>query len=560
MKSIVSKSLFLSLFVLLVVFAGAQEIIVSVSDFTVESENIKFKYIGKGISTLVAGELRRTKTIKLLERSQMNKIMEEQKLSLSGMVDEAHQVELGKLMAADFIVFGEIIDMGNSLLISVRMADVTTTEVVWEDSLMEKLETYDYIGAYFAQSILTELKLDVQEETVAKVETKVVKETEAIVALSSGIDAYDKGDEEKAKEELKTVQMLDPENEVAEYYLSKLQAVSPKFRVELQEYSSTYSPASLGFIDTDKIYVWMGLPIDSALGIETVAGGSQVIGDYFAKDWQIDTRVGYSFPVGKKMGLAVGFVSGGLDHKVGLMNNSLDLTFGLDIVSGIQSFLMNLGGSLSIGARLADWVSIGTSVLVWNSTNGNDPGVSDTLLSNSDAIVREGLFFSIYPGIMFRDPNGNLTFDINAGYSNQRIYYADYDAGEIVLGFVPLVIDSSFTYGMLNQRLFLGLKGISDIYLDDRGGYILRIIPMAEFWPLRFLSLRGGYEYSHLDQSGTFTIGHGAVGGFTFKVGKFDINANITYRKKPARLLPGETVANMKLLIGLEYNPGWINR
>jgi len=57
-------------------------------------------------------------------------------------VDEAHQVELGKLMAADYIVFGEIIDMGNSLLVSVRMADVATTEIVWEDSLMEKHLTF----------------------------------------------------------------------------------------------------------------------------------------------------------------------------------------------------------------------------------------------------------------------------------------------------------------------------------------------------------------------------------------------------------------------------------
>ena len=201
MQNPIKKCLFLSLFILLIVFVGAQEIIVSVSDFNVESKNENYAYIGKGISTLVAGELRRTRAIKLLERSQMNKIMEEQKLSLSGMVD------------------------------------VATTEVVWEDSLTEKLETYDYIGAYFAKSILMELKLDVQEETVAKVEEKVVKKTEAIVALSSGIDAYDKGDEEKAKEELKTVQMLDPENEVAEFYLSKLQSVSPKFRVEIQDYS-----------------------------------------------------------------------------------------------------------------------------------------------------------------------------------------------------------------------------------------------------------------------------------------------------------------------------------
>lgn len=96
MRNSIKKCLFLSLFILLIVFAGAEEIIVSVSDFNVESENSKFKYIGKGISTLVAGELRRTRAIKLLERSQMNKILEEQKFSLSGLVDESQQVELGR--------------------------------------------------------------------------------------------------------------------------------------------------------------------------------------------------------------------------------------------------------------------------------------------------------------------------------------------------------------------------------------------------------------------------------------------------------------------------------
>ena len=230
MKHHISRGVFIIAFLSLAASLSAQEIVVSVSDFSVDSANENYAFLGKGISTLVAGELRRTKAIKLLEREQMNKIIEELKLSHSGLLDDSQQVAIGKLMAANYIVFGEIVDMVTSLLVSVRMADVTTGEVVWEDSLMEELETYDYIGAYFAKSILTELALDVEEETVTKVETKEVKQEEAIVALSTGIDAYDKGEEEKAKEELKTVQKLDPTNEVARLYLSKLQALSPKFR------------------------------------------------------------------------------------------------------------------------------------------------------------------------------------------------------------------------------------------------------------------------------------------------------------------------------------------
>ncbi len=47
MQNSIKKWLFLSSFILLIVFAGAQEIIVSVSDFSVESKNEKFTYMGK---------------------------------------------------------------------------------------------------------------------------------------------------------------------------------------------------------------------------------------------------------------------------------------------------------------------------------------------------------------------------------------------------------------------------------------------------------------------------------------------------------------------------------
>lgn len=557
MKKSIKKCLFLFLFILIVVIAGAEEIIVSVSDFSVESENSKFKYIGKGISTLVAGELRRTRAIKLLERSQMNKILEEQKFSLSGLVDESMQVELGKLMAADYIIFGEIIDMGNSLLISVRMADVATTEIIWEDSIMEKLETYDYIGAYFAQSILTELKLDVQKETVAKVETKVVKETEAIVALSVGIDAYDRGDEEKAKEELKTVQMLDPENEVAEFYLSKMQAVSPKFKVENQAFTPVYNPASLGFIETDKIFFWVG-GASPAPGVEEAPGyngdGSLVLNDsYYGRDDQGLFVLGVSFPLKDRFGLAMGIIWSLDTTLLKTADESEPFLFDGEYIGRVDQSLESPGAFLSFGVRLREWMSVGMSMIAFYTS-------SDESDEYKDEYRDEGFSVSLSPGLMLRGPDRNLIFDINMSYIIHQVYYIDHINNTIESGNSPMAIDSSLSYSILDQRLFFGLKGISDIYFDDRGGYALRIIPMVEFWPFKFLSIRGGYEYSHLDQMGEFTLGHGAVGGLTVKIGKFTLHVNQTYRQKPLRLLPGYTVPNVKMMFGLEYSPGWISR
>jgi len=423
---------------------------------------------------------------------------------------------------------------------------------------MEKLESYDFIGAYFAQSILTELALDVQEETVAKIETKEVKQEEAVIALSTGIDAYDKGEEEKAKEELKTVQKLDPVNEVAKFYLSKLQALSPKFRVETVEYATPYNPASLGFIETDKIYIWIGAPFPPPW-VEITENGYQMIGEYIVHDNQLTMNVGISLPIGERFGLGAGVLITSVDlYTVTESETDDQLNFEGEWTRGLRSGMSNFGGFISLGAKIFDWFSIGASVLAWYTVHLASPGLSDQLLWGEN-IVREGLFLSFYPGLMFRGPGGNLTFDVHMAITTQSYYYADFPNKLISLGQLPLVIDGSLTYGLFNQRLFLGLKGVSDIYYD-RGGHALRIIPMVEVWPARFLAVRGGYEYSHLSQLGNFTINHGAVAGITIKVWRFDINANLTYRKIPARLLPGASIENMKLLIGIEFNPEWVTR
>lgn len=55
-----------------------------------------------------------------------------------------------------------------------------------------------------------------------------------------------------------------------------------------------------------------------------------------AKDWQVGFRIGYSFPVGERMGLAVSAISGTQDNKVNLNDSSPVLTFGTDTVSGMQ--------------------------------------------------------------------------------------------------------------------------------------------------------------------------------------------------------------------------------
>ena len=463
-------------------------------------------------------------------RENLQKVLKEQELSLSDTADQQTQVKVGMLLSAEYIETGEI---------------------VWQDELQEKLNTYDYIGAYFASSILKALGADTEDTTLVKLEKKEQKNEEAIVKLSEGIDAYDRGENEKAKRELKQVRSLDPANEVAREFLSKLESVSPKFRVETELYSSSYNPASLGFLEKDIMFAWSSAVFNPPnVTLHPDRSEDQLTGDYWASNHGDSEKIGYALPLGKRLGLAAEFIRGGYRWLAAPENDAIDFTLEGTPAHEVKDSFTNTGASVSLGYRVLDNLSLGTTVMLWNTVEG--PGTTVT--------VDPGIYWAAGGGIMLKVLEDALAFDLYAMYTNQSMYYADTESMEILIGVMPLLTEASLTYELVSRVLFLGLKGIGSIYFDERGGHALRVIPVLEYRPLGFLSLRAGYEYSHFNQAGQFVIGHGFLAGFSVKVWRFDVNANLTYSQVPARLLPGYSVKSLTALFGLTFTPELFSR
>jgi TolB-like protein len=539
------------LFFISIVLLHGQPIVITVNDFVVESNNPSYEYIGKGISRLVASELGKSDRVKLVERENLQKVLKEQELSLSDLADQETQVKVGMLLSAEYVVMGEIIDMVSVILLSLRMVDVETGEIVWQDGLQEKLNTYDYIGAYFASSILQTLGAQTEEATLVKLEKKEQKNEEAIVKLSEGIDAYDRGDKEKAKRELKQARSLDPVNEVAREFLSKLESVSPKFRVETELYSSSYNPASLGFLENDVVFAWNSTVSNPPnVTVHPDRSEDQLTGDYWASNHGNSEKIGYALPIGKRLGLAAEFVRGGYRWLAAPEDELVEFDNDGTPAGEVKDSFTNIGASVSLGYRLLDNLSIGTTVMLWNTAEG--PGTTVT--------VDPGIYWAAGGGFMVKALEDALAFDVQVMYTSQSMYYGDTQSMEILKGVMPLLTEASLTYELVSQVLFLGLKGIGSIYIDERGGHALRIIPVVEYRPLAFLSLRAGYEYSHFSQADQFVIGHGFLAGIGVKVWRLDLNANLTYSQVPARLLPGYTVKSLTTLFGATFTPQLLSR
>lgn len=278
------------------------------SDFTVNSENASYKYLGKGFSELIAFELKKSPSIRLVEREKRNQLLEEMKFSMTGLTDEASQLEMGKLLSVRYLVSGEITDMGAMLLVSLSMIDVETGEIVWADQVTESGGKYGYIGAYFGKSILTYFKAGVSKSTEAAIEKPVEKDAAAVVALSEGIAAFDEGKKEEAKKSLEKAKKIDPGNVVAAAYLGKLASASAKFKVVPERYVSYYNPAYLGGLEKDRLFVNQTLARIQG-GYEGDNHDLAPSEDKQTAVWEeeIDVFAGYAYPLSERLGLGLDF-------------------------------------------------------------------------------------------------------------------------------------------------------------------------------------------------------------------------------------------------------------
>ena len=84
---------------------------------------------GRYLSEELITRLYDSNRFKVVERQLLNKVIAEQKLSLTGVVEPASARKLGSVLGVDAIVSGTIADRGETLKINARLIDTETGEV-----------------------------------------------------------------------------------------------------------------------------------------------------------------------------------------------------------------------------------------------------------------------------------------------------------------------------------------------------------------------------------------------------------------------------------------------
>jgi TolB-like protein len=89
----------------------------------------KITELGKYLSEELITKLFMSKKFDVVERQLLNKILEEHKLNLSGLIDETTAKQLGKILGVDAICTGTITDLVNSIKINARTISTETGSI-----------------------------------------------------------------------------------------------------------------------------------------------------------------------------------------------------------------------------------------------------------------------------------------------------------------------------------------------------------------------------------------------------------------------------------------------
>jgi TolB-like protein len=103
---------------------------IAVLDFQLVGDKLKTEDIGKIVAEWLITGLVETGRFDVIERALLQKVVEEQKIGISGMIDQRSAAQLGKLLGVKTIVSGTVLSVGGSVEINARLISVETGSIM----------------------------------------------------------------------------------------------------------------------------------------------------------------------------------------------------------------------------------------------------------------------------------------------------------------------------------------------------------------------------------------------------------------------------------------------
>ena len=157
---------------------------IAVIPLTNASDNQRLTPIAEAIADMLVVQLSRADTLSLVERTEIEKVLREQALTNSTKTDQP--LRLGKVVGAQFVLSGSVLEVDGELLITAHLVDVASTRVAKSHKVRTRPDRLDRAVAQLSGDLMRGLDVELPELTAEQID----KAPEASLLFMRGLGLH----------------------------------------------------------------------------------------------------------------------------------------------------------------------------------------------------------------------------------------------------------------------------------------------------------------------------------------------------------------------------------
>jgi len=203
---------------------------IAVLDFdigaTIGQDPDDYQALRRGLASMTISELSANPAVRVVERAQLQQILQEQNLGREGRVDPNTVVQIGRLVGARYMVTGTIFDVRGDFRIDARLFDVETGEILRTQRVQGRLTGVFDLATQLAAQLMRDANLPPLERAAAEQhrEANPAPPQAAVMAYSRALLYADRGDTQRAVEQYRRALTAFPRYTQARTECNRLQA------------------------------------------------------------------------------------------------------------------------------------------------------------------------------------------------------------------------------------------------------------------------------------------------------------------------------------------------
>ncbi|MFH1686367.1 MAG: CsgG/HfaB family protein [bacterium] len=179
-------------------------------NFSIGEYQEKLGPLGKGLADFFEHDFAKVSDVKVIERDKINFVLNELELQKSGAVDQSTAVQVGKILGAQFMIFGSITQLDDKQTrMVVRVVSVETSEIVASADKEGKPE-YSKMEKELVEELAEKMDIKLSDEDKSEIKEGGTESLDATSLYAKGIEYMDRYDYSRAYDFFKKAYEMDP--------------------------------------------------------------------------------------------------------------------------------------------------------------------------------------------------------------------------------------------------------------------------------------------------------------------------------------------------------------